>query len=78
MHTSQRTAFMALYIYELKTGAKLYSYNAHVGAINDIAVSNDGMYVATCGNDSKVYLWNSAKLIAVEYYFQDEFLEEKN
>ncbi len=67
-----------VYIYEVRTGAKLYSYNSHVGPVNDIAVSNDGRYVATAGNDSKVYLWNSAKQIAVEYYYGDDFQEEKS
>lgn len=67
-----------VFIYEVRTGAKLYSYNAHVGSVNDITVSNDGAFVATCGKDSRVYLWNSAIQIAVEYYYADDFLEEKN
>lgn len=65
-------------IWEVSTGAKLYSYNAHEGPVYTVAVSNDGNLVATGGSDSRVYIWNSAKLIAIEYYFDNEFNDEKN
>lgn len=65
-------------IWEVSTGSKLYSYNAHEGPVYTVAVSGNGNLVATGGSDSKVHLWNSAKLIAVEFYFENDFNDEKN
>lgn len=65
-------------IYEVSTGQKLYSYNLHEGAVNAIAVSKDGELLASGGADGVVNIWRSAKYIAVDLFFKDQFNKKLN
>ncbi|MBN2486139.1 MAG: WD40 repeat domain-containing protein [Bacteroidales bacterium] len=65
-------------VWEVATGAKLYSYVLHDGDVNSVAVSPDGNYVATGGKDGVVYIWRSAKYIAADFYFEDDFRNDIN
>lgn len=47
-----------LYVIDTEQRQRLQTLEAHRGSINAIAISPDGSWMATGGNDEKVLLWN--------------------
>jgi len=50
--------------------AKDKSFQGHVGPILSVAASQDGKYVATGGQDSRLVLWDAEKLTPLRTFFQ--------
>jgi len=44
--------------WRVSDGSITLDLDAHHGAVTDIALSIDGKYLVSCGNDNSVYLWN--------------------
>ena len=52
----------AVQVVDLASGAHVYSYFGHKGAVNAVAWSPDGKYILSGGEDTHLFLWNAATM----------------
>src|SRR5947207_15701240 len=65
----------AVQVVDLASGAHVYSYFGHKGAVNAVAWSPDGKYILSGGEDTHLFLWNAATM-SEQYSTPLECVEE--
>jgi WD40 repeat protein len=48
--------------WDVHTGREVGHLDGHAGSIRGLAISPDGHYIASCGDDRTVHLWKQEKM----------------
>lgn len=63
-------------LWNYKRGECIHTFEEHEGAVNDVIFSPKDDMIASASNDNTVIIWEVKPAIFVNYYYENEFIEE--